>query len=73
MARKKVTAQPLSDEELLRTWNALNGVLITLPEERVANLLKLEQRQQNRKWLIVRLHQRLTKLRMKRERAELSV
>jgi hypothetical protein len=63
MKRSAVTA--------LASWRALNEIIGELSETEVAQLLVVERANKRRPNVVKRLHQRLTRLRMKRERAEL--
>ena len=55
----------------LNSWRDLNKILNTLREDQVAEMLDHELANAARYTVINRLHERLTMLRSKRERAEL--
>jgi len=56
---------------ILKNWRDLNESLAELREDQVKVMLDYEMANEQRKTVIERLHQRLTMLRAKRERAEL--
>ena len=56
---------------LLNNWRDLNEGLSELREDQVNEMLNYELEHEQRKTVVERLHQRLTTLRAKRERAEL--
>lgn len=57
--------------EALRSWRALNRVLMELDEPAVERALRIERSNKRRPNIVKRLHQRLGRLRAKRERDEL--
>lgn len=65
----------LMNEQLIITalsgWHELNRVLNEMTEEEIKAALNIEQKNQRRKQVLIRLHRRFCMLRMKRERAQL--
>jgi hypothetical protein len=59
-------------EQILRSWKTLNEFLTELREDQVKELMNLELNGKCREDIVERLHQRYTKLRMTRERVELT-
>ena len=57
--------------QALRSWKALNEVLMKLDEPAVERALRIERSNKRRDNIIRRLHQRLSRLRAIRERDEL--
>ena len=55
----------------LKNWRVLNAGLPTLREDQVAELLKIELAGAARARMLERLHQRVSSLRVERERAEI--
>ena len=55
----------------LASWKVLNEKIAQLTESDLAQLLQLERANKRRPMVIRRLHQRLNKLRVAREREEL--
>lgn len=63
-AHKRMTAA-------LRNWVTLNAAIKSFSEKELQQMLAREQNGQRRKMIMRRLHQRLSRLRMLRERKEL--
>jgi arsenate reductase-like glutaredoxin family protein len=59
------------NEKTLASWRTLNEAIARLTEADLARLLRLERANKRRPMVIKRLHQRLNKLRVAREREEL--
>lgn len=57
--------------DTLGNWRSINSVLRLLSEPEVRAMLKVELATLKRPDIVVRLHQRLTRLRAQRERARL--
>ena len=62
--------KPKSSSALV-SWKVLNEKIAQLTESDLAQLLQLERANKRRPMVIRRLHQRLNKLRVAREREEL--
>lgn len=57
-------------EEILRSWNTLQSVMMELDEDELWQLLDHEVKHGKRRLMIERLHARYGKLRNERERSE---
>lgn len=74
MVTKKQNHVPSTNEtlkEFLSGWNNMARQLPKLTEDEVAKMLHMERNDRRRMPIMLRLHQRLCKLRMERERKEL--
>jgi len=60
-------------EMILRSWKTLNEMMGELREDQLRDLIEIEQNHKGRKDVLLRLHQRYSMLRMKRERVELGL
>lgn len=69
MKKKATTAARL--EALLKDWGTLNRGLLKLTEGEAQELLLRERQGKNRTVHVLRIHQRLNKLRRQRERVEI--
>lgn len=61
----------LTPDEALRNWSNLNAFLLHANEEEVNTLLSLEREGANRVQYLIRIHGRVNKLRVKRERKDI--
>jgi hypothetical protein len=61
----------LSIDRALRSWHSLQEALRDCTETYAALLFKVEQEGRHRPFMLRRIHQRINKLRAKREREEL--
>lgn len=52
----------------LNDWRSLNGMITSLTEEQIEEMIDYECNNRKRSTVVVRLHQRLTSLRSNRER-----
>jgi len=59
-------------DELLRNWVVLNQKLMSLDEKNVVQLIEHEKKHKARIRILLRLHNRFSRLRGERERAELA-
>lgn len=58
-------------DEILKSWHTLNEVINTLREDQLKELIWWEVEHKKRQDVVVRLHQRYSKLAAQREREEL--
>lgn len=61
----------MKNKEPLASWKKLNEQISKLAEKDLEGLLKIERANKRRAMIIKRLHQRINKLRVTREREEL--
>jgi len=65
--------RPKKLETVLGSWEMLNSWIMNLTEDELAEILRLEMhRKPKRRVYIRRIHQRITRLRGRRERVSLS-
>lgn len=61
----------MDSQEALKSWESLNKVISGLSEDEIIGLMADEMLGKRRATMVRRLHERLTMVRAKRERAEL--
>lgn len=68
-----MTKKNWDNDQVLTSWHSLNDVISKFTESQLEQLLEVEQANKRRSNMLKRIHQRMAKLRNRRERKAIGI